>query len=49
MAARAGGDRYNLTPQFSGELSELLGRKGFDVGGAVNGFEKSGGRNVHQI
>jgi hypothetical protein len=27
----------------------LAGRKGFDVGGAVNGFEESGGRNVHQV
>ena len=49
VAAVFGGDGDDFIPNLLRELRELAGRKGFDVGGAVNGFEKSGGRNVHQV
>ena len=49
VAAIFGGDGDDFITNLLRELRELTGRKGFDVGGAVNGFEKSGGRNVHQI
>jgi hypothetical protein len=39
MAAPTGGDRYDLTAQFSGEPGELIGRKGFDVGGTANAVQ----------
>jgi hypothetical protein len=49
VAAVFGRDRDDFVTNLLRELRELAGRKGFDVGWAVNGFEKSGGRNVHQV
>ena len=48
MAAVLGGDSDDFVADFLRELGQLAGREGFEVGGAVDGFEKASGRNVHQ-